>query len=331
MRYVLDFGAANAGGAPAFTVYKRLDTLADLAQPAIVEIGSGQYYFEVDWATVAATSITFKATLAGIELSDVVSSPSGSVLGTATAAAGVSSLAGYSTVATLINRAAVQCGLSAVADPFASTDPNFVQFREFLDTLGAELSSDVKAHLQREFTLTTAGGAASYALPADYREMVDDALWNRSGFLPLDGPVSAQRAQFLKAWNGAAVVNIPYRIQGNRLTFPVVPSDGLDVSGIYVSTYWVQTAASGTGPDADHVTLGTDYVLFDPLLVVLGLKLRWLEAKGFDTALALTAYERRLEHVRGTNAGASTLSLGGGGCLNRLIDANNAPPAGLGA
>jgi hypothetical protein len=331
MRYVLDFGAANAGGAPAFTLYKRLDTLADLAQPAIVEIGSGQYYFEVDWTTVSATSITFKATLAGIELSDVVSAPNVALQGTSVASAGFSSLAGYSTVATLVNRAAVQCGLSAVADPFASADPNFVQLREFLDTLGTELSESVNAHLQREFTLTTTGAATSYALPADYREMVDDTAWNRSGFLPLDGPITPARAQFLKSWNGAALVNIPYRIQGNRLTVPIAPADGLSLSGLYVSTYWVQTAASGTGPDADHITLGTDYVLFDPLLVVLGLKLRWLEAKGFDTVLALAAYERRFEKVRGTNAGASTLSMGGGGSLYRLIDAYNAPPTGLGA
>jgi hypothetical protein len=330
MRYVLDFGTANAGGAPVFSTYKRLDTLADLAQPAIVEVGDGQYYFEVDWSTVAATSITFKATLNGIELADVISSPSGSVLGTATASAATSSTAGYSTVTTILNRAAVQCGLDALADPFASTDPAFAQFRELLDTLGRNLASKVKAHLQREWSLTTAGGASSYALPADYAEMVDDTAWNRPGILPLFG-VTAQGEQYLKARVSSSTINTPYRIQGNRITFPLVPANGLTFTGLYVSRYWVQTAGSGTGPDADHITAGSDYVLFDPDLVVLGLRLEWETLKGFDTTVSAKKYRERLEWAMGAVAGGHTLSLNGGGYHERLVDGVNFPVTGWGA
>jgi hypothetical protein len=338
MRYVLDFGSANAGGAPAFSLYARLDTLAALPQPTIVEIGSGQYYFDVDWSTTSATSITFKATLAGLEQSDVVSSPSGSVLGSVIASAATSSLAGYSTVGVLVARGGVRCGFLnltaaqiATYDPFASTDPNVVQMLEMLTSLGTDLSSEVKAHLEREFALTTAGSATSYALPADFREMVDDTAWNRSGFLPLAGPVTPQAQQFIKAWNGAAFVNIPYRLQGNRLTFPAAPGNGLQITGLYYSSFWIQTAASGSGPDADHATAATDYVLFDPELVVRGLKLRWLEAKGFDTAMASTRYTERLEWAKGAVGGAGTLSLRGNGTGYRLIDTFNAPTTGLGA
>jgi hypothetical protein len=337
MRYVLDFGSANAGGAPVFTVYKRLDTLANLAQPAITEIGGGQFYFEVDWTTVAATSITFKAELAGLEQSDVISAPNIALQGSTVASAGVSSLIGYSTAGVLVARASVQCGFLnltaaqiAVYDPLASTDPNVVQMLEHLNTLGTELAAQVKAHLQREFTLTTAGGASSYALPADYAEMVDDTLWNRPGLLPLYGPLTPQAEQYLKARSVASAIRTPFRIQGNRLAFPVVPADGLTVSGLYVSSNWIQTAASGTGPDADHVTAATDYVLFDALLVVYGLKLLWLTDKGLDNTAAGSLFKGRLEHVKGKVGGGQTLSLAGGGCGERFIDGNNLPVSGWG-
>ncbi|HEY6015726.1 MAG TPA: hypothetical protein VIU16_02980 [Gaiellaceae bacterium] len=73
MRYVLDFGSANAGGAPVFTLFVRLDTLAALGQPAIVEISGGQYYFDWPWENSPASSVAFKAELAGVELADVIS------------------------------------------------------------------------------------------------------------------------------------------------------------------------------------------------------------------------------------------------------------------
>lgn len=331
MRYVLDFGSANAGGAPTFSLFVRLDTLAALPQPAIVEIGGGQYYFDVDWSTTSATSISFKASLAGIELSDVISSPSLASLGTATASAAVSSLTGYSTVGTIINDAAVDCGLSSVADPYASTDANFVQFRRFLNDLGMDLAAKLKAHLHREFTLVTAGSATSYALPADFLEFVDQSGWDRSGIRALAGPVSPQVTQYLKAWNTDVVTNLPFRLQGNRITFPIAPADGLTIAAEYVSRYWIQTAASGTGPDADHATASTDYVLFDPVLVTRGLKLKWSAAKGFDTALLYAEYQDRLQYVRGLVGGAPKLSISRGGSFERFIDEFNAPITGYGA
>jgi hypothetical protein len=333
MRYFLDFGAANAGGAPTWTLYKRADTLADLAQPVIGEVGSGQYYFDVDWDTLTATSITFKAELGGIESSDVISAPNVELAGATIASAGVSTLTGYQTVGPIIARAGVQCGILglnpaqvAAYDPFASTDPNVLQMIQLLDTLGLELVEDLREHLTREFTLTTAGGALAYALPADFVEVLDQTGWDRTSTRELVGPVTSREVQAIKAWGGPLTLGTHYRIQGNRLTFPVDPGDGKEVAFEYVSRYWVQTAASGTGPDADHVTAATDYVLFDPMLVVLGLKLKFLTEKGFDTAVSFADFRRRLDYAKGKNRGGRVLSLGGhsfGG--ERFIDESNLP------
>lgn len=338
MRYTLDFGTANAGGAPTFTTYKRLDTLADLAQPTITEIGDGQYYFDVDWSLMAATSITFKATLAGIELSDVISAPSVATSGVVTVGAGASSTAGYHTVGAIVARAGVQCGFLslnaaqiAAYDPFSSTDPNVLQVLALLDALGMELAGQINHHLRKEWSLTTAASATSYAMPADYAEMVPETGWDRTSKFALGGPASPAVGQFLVAWGGPIVTRIPYQMKGNLITFPVAPSDGLNLAGEYLSTYWIQTAASGTGPDADHATLASDFVLFDPLLVVLGLKKRWQEAKGFDSSITAHDYGERFELAKSRVHAPGVLDLAGRRSTGfRFLDGLNVPDTGYG-
>jgi hypothetical protein len=72
-KYEMNFGSANAGGMPVFTYFVRQDTGAALAQPAIVEApwGNGAYYFEWDWRSSPAPTVSWMATLNGVEVSGV--------------------------------------------------------------------------------------------------------------------------------------------------------------------------------------------------------------------------------------------------------------------
>ena len=90
MRYYLDFGSGNTGLSPTFSLFINADTGAALTQPTIVEQGVGFYYFDWDWSLVSATSVLYKATVAGVELSDTLNSNSvvaSSAVATATTAA----------------------------------------------------------------------------------------------------------------------------------------------------------------------------------------------------------------------------------------------------
>ena len=76
MRYATDFGSANTGGSPAFTQFKRADTFVDLTQPTIFEIGAGLYGWDFPWpSSPTYDSVSYKATLAGIESSDTFAVP----------------------------------------------------------------------------------------------------------------------------------------------------------------------------------------------------------------------------------------------------------------
>ena len=75
--YILGFGAANTGGTPAWALFVRADTYADLTPPAVpveVKAGTGTYAFSYDWGTAPAgvDSIIYKATLNGVEIDGTI-------------------------------------------------------------------------------------------------------------------------------------------------------------------------------------------------------------------------------------------------------------------
>lgn len=60
-RYKLRFRHTDTGLAPVFLRYARFDTLAPIVpSPAIYEVGGGDYYFEVSWASAADPDIDFE-------------------------------------------------------------------------------------------------------------------------------------------------------------------------------------------------------------------------------------------------------------------------------
>jgi hypothetical protein len=320
VRYALDFGAANAGGAPVFTIFSRLDTGAALTQPAFIEIGSGLYAFDFNFASapLGVTDVTYKAELGGVEVSGVISTVS------------TGGRAGYKTAGTIINRAAVQLGLSAYADPYASADANAVLLRELLATLGEDLVTQHEwTNLVKDASIVTVAGQTSYQLPDDYDRMVDQTAWNRSSTWPMFGPVSQQTEQLLRVFSATALLAFPFRMAGSSVQMTVSPPEGSLLVLKYISHNWVQSVGSD-GADLDGPTQAGDLCLFDPLLLIMGLKLRWLEVKGFDTTVAYAAYRDRLDNARTSDTGARVLSMEQKPLLGRFIDMYNSPPTGLG-
>lgn len=334
IKYRLNFGSDNTGGSPAWTAWLRADTGADLLpQPSIYEVGRGWYGFDFDWSTAPAglTGILYEALLNGVRVEDEIAAYPSSVISTATPAA--NSLVGYQTAGTILSRAAVQLGLGASADPYASTDPNFVMLREYLATAGDELNREHNwRHLIRECVITTIGNQATYQLPNDFHEFMDQSGWNRSTRLPLLGPMSPQEWQYIKAIQVGVVLNVIFRPRAGMIEFGIVlPAAGTVLAFEYKSSFWVQTAA-GTGvPDASQPGASADWVLYDPTLMVRSVKLAWLGDRGFDTAKAQSDYDARLEHVIGKDMLGRVLSLSGSKNLNPLISGDaNMPITGYG-
>lgn len=336
MRYNLDFGQSNGNlTPPAFTWFRDAVTHANITAPTIYAdtAPAWTYYFDFSFPVASSpstSSIEFGVSLGGVNLTDVLNSD-GVQLAPAVPAATTTSTVAFATAGSIISRAALQLGLGSIADPYGSQDANFLSLVEFLNVTGDDLVLEHDwSQLRKEFTFTTVANQTLYALPDDYHEMLDQTGWNRSTRLPLAGPLSSQQWQYLKARQVGIVFNVLYRLGQQQIElFSTTTPVGATCALEYISSYWTLDASlvgSQTTGSKRLPTQSTDLVLYDPLLVIRGLKLKWLEARGFDTTVALADYEKTLTHVTGIDKGSAVLSLHKRAMTgDRLLDLANIP------
>lgn len=217
----------------------------------------------------------------------------------------------------IINRVAAECGLEPVIDAYSSPDPSFIQLRYLLNTAGEEL---VQAYpwglLTKEHTIVTAGGdSGDYPLPADYLYMINQTGWERRENVPLFGPLSAQDWSYLQGRDlVSSTIYASFRLQeGLFRIFPQPPPANLDIHFEYISKNWVSDAAMPTPMFKDEANALTDVVLYDKTLITRALKVKFLEAKGFDSTKAQDDYHQTFQFITGFDKGAEVLNAGGGG------------------
>ncbi len=231
----------------------------------------------------------------------------------------------------ILNRVAAEVGLAPVSDPYASSDSNFIQLKYLLNAAGEELSI---AHqwefLNKTFSFTTASDdTGSYDLPEDFLGMVQQTGWDKSTRTPLAGALTPQEWAYLEGRDMAKTTLYPkFRIQGGKFNlYPSPPPEGLQISMQYMSSNWV--LLSDGSSYGKEVTTGSDKPLFDKTLITRYLKVKWLEAKGFDTSKAQDDLNLMFEFLTGTDGGSQVLSLGGGSG-SALLGYRNIPDTGYG-
>lgn len=159
-------------------------------------------------------------------------------------------------------------------------------------------------------TVTFTFGQTKYSLPADYDRQVDFTHWNKTNQWEDAGPTSPQSWQWLKTSAAATGPRVRYRIMGNTYqVFPMPASETLHRFE-YISTYWV-TATGSAAPDKTSFTVDTDTCVFPDRLMILGLKLKYFETKGFDTSSLYRDYTRELDISKAHDHGSPTLSMSG--------------------
>jgi hypothetical protein len=236
------------------------------------------------------------------------------------------------TAAQIITRAAVEVGLTPITDPVSASDENYVQMTALLNSAGQELVDLWPWQvLVKEYLLTTAAeDTGSYDLPPDFAYMIDQTGWDRSNDVPIAGPLSAQQWSYLKGRDlVSSTIYATFRlIEGKFNLFPQPPPVGVDVSFEYINRNWVKEAG---GLAQDAVTLSSDFVLYEPILIIKFLKAKWLEAKGFDSSSARLEMDNMFQSLTGKDTGAQILSAGRNrGGYPYLSPLYNTPDSGYG-
>ena len=179
------------------------------------------------------------------------------------------------------------------------------------DTYILSVDSATQVTLTQSATQTSTGSVTlnfcktKYALPADYDYLINKTQWDKSMHWEMLGPETSQQWQWLKSGYIATGPRIRYRLLGG--TFQIWPPVSTDeyLGFEYHSLYWARnsggTAISGFSAD-------TDTCIYPTRLFVLFTKVKFWEAKGFDTTALYRDYLMELSSCISRDTASPTLS-----------------------
>lgn len=201
-----------------------------------------------------------------------------------------------SSILTIINDAQSRLSQSQSASVVGSSDKNTLQFLALLNEEGRALRRRYPWQATiKEGSFTTLAAESQGALDGtivssanniDY--VMNDVMWDRTTLLPIIGPKSAQSWQADKALSIGGIYG-QYRIRGGNLIIYPTPAAGDSVYFEYVTKNWLSNAAGDTFYRT--INADTNLVLLDDEALTLGVKWRWLKAKGLEYAEDFTMYE----------------------------------------
>jgi hypothetical protein len=148
-------------------------------------------------------------------------------------------------------------------------------------------------------------GKVKYALPSDFDRQINRTHWDKSKHWEMLGPETAQQWEWLISGYISTGPRIRYRIFQNYFQiWPIVTTS--EVIGFeYLSNGWVLDTS---GNPKSSFSVDTDTCIYPDALMVLALKKKYFEVKGFDFSTYLRDYEAQLDIAKANDGGAATLS-----------------------
>lgn len=241
----------------------------------------------------------------------------------------------YLTLQSIIQSTCKMVGYPVPVDPAGSTDPAIQQMVEGLNMAGEdmlnlygwqrlsklyeiEIASEYPGQLER-----------SFELPTDFWQFIDQTQWNVDTRLPAIGPISPQAWQQLRIRMPKVVLTFLWQIRDGKLWIQAPPAIAQKLSFYYQSNGWVQDADDPTDYK-NYANKNGDTILMDGYLMKLLTRVKWLEMKGFDSAIAMRDFQVNYENRKGNDVGAQVLNMAQTLAFPYLNVATNAPDTGYG-
>lgn len=180
-------------------------------------------------------------------------------------------------------------------------------------------------------TVAATGGTVyfqkvKYDLPDDYDAIVPRTQWDKSKHWEMLGPEDAQQWEWLLSGYISTGPRIRWRLYGNY--FQIWPGFSTNeyLGYEYRSKGWARAA---DGSVKNSFTLDTDTCIYPDRVMVLTTKLKYFQAKGFDTTALYRDYLTELETAMAQDTSAANLSFAPRPG-NILIGYDNIPDSGYG-
>lgn len=144
-----------------------------------------------------------------------------------------------------------------------------------------------------------------YDLPSDYVSTVNRTHWDKSKRWEMLGPESAQQWEWLLSGYISTGPRIRWRLLGKYFQIWPGMNAGELLGFEYRSNGWAESAV---GVTKTSFTADSDTCVYPDRVMVLGTKLKYFEAKGFDTTALYRDYLAELETAIGQDTAAANLS-----------------------
>lgn len=175
-----------------------------------------------------------------------------------------------------------------------------------IESISGPNSATVNLPATASGTFEATVSQVSYPLPTDWKCQVPQTEWEDERRWPMGGPLDAQQwAAFQRGIVHTAVRRF-FRIMGNAFVLASPPPDGIMCSFEYVSRNWV-IGADGVSKPA--FTADTDTCVFDPSLMIVGTKVRFLQRAGLDATIETSEFQHIYQMVKGQDRSAPVLSI----------------------
>lgn len=233
----------------------------------------------------------------------------------------------------ILNQVGVEIGLDPVNDPFSATDATYRQMKYLINTAGEELCQLYPWEFLRKEgeIIVDAADSGQYDLPDDFLYLQNQTMWNRTNRRPVMGPLSPQDWQLLKGWDSTGELTyVSYRLTEDKLQlWPEPPADGTQINYEYISRNWVLDSTTGN-TYIDKCKVGADRPQLNRTLLGRMLKVKILEAKGFDTTKAQADLNQAFQAMISRNQSAPILNTSSQSSSFPYLNYNSIPDTGYG-
>lgn len=154
----------------------------------------------------------------------------------------------------------------------------------------------------------------TYTIPTNLERYQDNTMWDRTNRWPLLGPSSPQEDQ----WHRSGVVTVGprrhFRQVGQYPTnerFWPPPGTGdtpMEYAQEYISNGWVNSTGGGV-TFTNKFAADSDVPLFDPDLMILGIKWRFFQTKQFDYAPMQAEWQDMRDELIAADGPKGTLNM----------------------
>lgn len=195
------------------------------------------------------------------------------------------------TVLTIAQNAAKRAGFTPPASLVGNSDDTAVQLLAIIEEETRALSDRFRWQaLVKRATFDFVNGQETYDLPDDFKDYIQKTIWDYSSRRPLIAPISPEGYEIQKNYLITSGIDKMVYIYDGKIRVTPTPGSNDTINYEY-TTLNIYKDENGVGKP--EITADTDTTTIREFLVALGVKFRFLMAKGI---IPSERYEHSFEH-----------------------------------